>query len=291
MPYLWAFSKSKCLVQFTAAPIHFLREFILTMWNFFRSPSKKARQPPSEAAPVIRPLEPIRKPAPPRAAPPPPSPLLPALREFAGQGPNPPLQVLQAISEFWLKEKLVARQGLLDALRKVSPRAKQAFLGHLLADENFISEDKLIYTLSSLYRIPCYNIAQYDINPKALASVSGEMARRHQVFPVDCMGRILTLAVTNPFTNLALLEIPKHLTVRKVLCRRDMLQTHLDIYYPPDAAAPLPSAISVPVSVPQPGPPDGELDALFARWRQSTKDATLRPIPSEEIEFHIRGGP
>ncbi len=261
------------------------------MWNFFRSKPSKPTPPPPGATPATRPPEPLRKPSPPKAVPAPPSPLLLALQGFAGQGPNPPLQALQAICEFWLKEKLVARQPLLDALHKAAPRTRQAFLGHLLADQDLIAEDKLIYTLSRLYRIPCYNIAQYDINPKALAVVSGEMARRHQVFPVDCMGRILTLAVTNPFTNLALLELPKHLSVRKVLCRRDMLQTHLDIYYPADAVAPPPPAVPAfsPADVPRDGTPDGELDTLFARWRQAARHAVLRPIPFEEIEFHLRG--
>lgn len=267
------------------------------IWNIFRgSPPPRQPDPPPPAAP-------------PRPAPPPPPPRvsLPVelLQPFAGIGPNPTLQVLQQILEFMVKEKILTVKSLSETLPKVAAGAREEFIGHLLISAGALTEDKLLYTLSRLFRLPCYNISRYDINSQAITAIRGETARRLELFPVDRLGKILTVAVTNPFVNLTDLGLPADLQVRKVLCRRDELKTHLEIYYPPEpapAAPPAPTPTPVPAPAPAAADPTpaappaprrtaGKLESIFTKWSLlPEKDGTLAAIPIHpaELAFYLR---
>lgn len=251
-------------------------------------------------------------PAPPKPKAPP---LTEALREVADKGPNPPLPALHQMCESWIRNGIISEKNLRAAILSCAPKAEKWFIGHLLVEEGVIIEEEVLYTLSKICRIPCYNISQYEINPAALALVTRDQAYAHEILPVDILGKILTVAITNPFVKLPFL-IERKLEVKKILCTRDEMIAALDIYYPeeiraspppppqpsPAPAAPKPASIPVPasVSIAVPGPSPvpsasgkASLDAVFAAWSHAgngSQPVLARRLLSEEVEFYLRQG-
>lgn len=247
-------------------------------WNpLDRWRAKPGESPPPAASPAsaasaeASPRKPAA-PQPPRAG----STLTEALQSVAGKGPNPPLAVLQQMCESWIRAGQIDEEILRGALSKVAEKVETVFLGHFLVDEEVIAEDDLLYTLSRICRIPCYNITQYEINAKALATVPGEAARKHGILPVDRLGRILTVAVSNPFLALEALGVPGNIDVKKVLCKREEIRTHLDIYYPQDLAR-IPSPVEA-----VPGAKDQDTTTRLPAYREDAGQKTTVRMPAYE---------
>ncbi len=235
-------------------------------------------------------------------------PLAEILREIADKGPNPPMAALHQLCESWIRHGIVSEKNLRTALTSLAPKAGDNFIGHLLVDACVIIEDEVLYSLSKICRIPCYNISQYEINPAALALVNRTQAYAHGILPVDVLGRILTVAVTNPYMKLPFLAERK-LDVKKILCSRTELNAALEIYYPeepipftppppipapppPSAPAPRPAAPPLPPALPAAGVPS--LDAVFESWSHAgngAQPALARKLMPEEVEFYIRQTP
>lgn len=271
------------------------------------SGGKPDASPPSGASPAGP--RPPADPAPPKPKAPP---LTEALREIADKGPNPSLPVLHQMCESWIRNGLISEKNLRSAILSCAPKAGKWFIGHLLVEENVIIEEEVLYTLSKICRIPCYNISHYEINPAALAIVNRDQAYAHEILPVDILGKILTVAITNPFVKLPFLA-EKKLEVKKILCTRDEMIAALDIYYPEEpiraaappplpaataakpSPAPVPPSISIAVPPPPPPPAGGKpsLDAVFEAWSHAgngTQPVLARRLLPEEVEFHIRSG-
>ncbi len=249
-------------------------------------------------------------PSPAAAEPPIPNPQQPALqeilREIADKGPNPSLPILQKMCESWIQNKVVSEKNLRMTLASLAPKAKERFIGHLLVESGLIIEEEILYALAKICRIPIYNLSQYEINLKALPLVTHDQAYEKEILPVDFLGKILTIAVTNPFTDLSFLT-EKKLNIRKILCPRHELRANLDVYYPPEMEtavipAPVPPPPAHPPVTPAPfreamqekgaAPASKTLDAIFAAWSHVGNGAQAvlaRKVHPDEIEFYVKG--
>lgn len=260
-------------------------------------------QPPDKAQPAAAPAAPAT--TPPSGGDPKPKqpPLTEIIREIADKGPNPSVAVLHQLCESWIRHDIVSEKNLRTALTSLVSKTQDKFIGHLLVDACVIIEDEVLYSMSKICRIPCYNISQYEINPAALALVNRTQAYAHEILPIDVLGRILTIAVTNPFMKLPFLA-EKKLDVKKILCSRTEMNAALEIYYPEEvvpvapapAYQPLPSPPSL-APVPGPSAPPAasvklpSLDAVFETWSHAangTQPVLARRLIAEEVEFYIR---
>ena len=82
-----------------------------------------------------------------------------------------------------------------------------ASLTQTLIDKNFCDEGTIITSVAEEMNYYPINLAKIDASPEALELLSEEQANNYQVFPVARLGKMLTLAIANPFDVLLLDDV------------------------------------------------------------------------------------
>jgi type IV pilus assembly protein PilB len=71
-------------------------------------------------------------------------------------------------------------------------------LGEILIDKGYVAEADLIEGLAKQYDIPYVKLANYEINPEAIAKVPLDALKKYCVFPINIQDNMLVVATTNP---------------------------------------------------------------------------------------------
>ena len=81
--------------------------------------------------------------------------------------------------------------------------------------------------------IPSLRLRNYDVPRKIVSLVPKELAVKHEVFPVDTIGRVLTLGMVCPLDRGAIAELEQvtELKVRPILCTSDDVRAAINHYY------------------------------------------------------------
>jgi len=111
----------------------------------------------------------------------------------------------ERLGDMLVQEGLVRPAQVKEALQK--KRKTGQFIGQVLVELGYISEQDLVAFLVKQCRIPHLNLLDYDIRRDVLDLIPYEMCREHGVLPVDKLGSILTVAMVDPFDSVALEEI------------------------------------------------------------------------------------
>lgn len=103
-------------------------------------------------------------------------------------------------------------------------------LGHITVDDfvNFLSRQPGIASI---------DLTHYHIPNEIIALIPKELALKHEIFPVDRMGRLLTLAMACPLDSATIEEIQDEtgLRVKPILCNPEDIYTAIHSYYPDEA--------------------------------------------------------
>jgi type IV pilus assembly protein PilB len=98
--------------------------------------------------------------------------------------------------------EMLVRGGLvtMDQVEKALAAQKQngGRLGSNLVKLGFVKEEQITHFLGQQFRLATVNLASVNIEPNVLKLVSAEVAQKYQVLPLSKIGRVLTLAMTNP---------------------------------------------------------------------------------------------
>src|SRR5947207_2588068 len=73
-----------------------------------------------------------------------------------------------------------------------------------IVEKQICSEDQLVTTVASEMNYYPINLAHLSVDPAAMETVSEEQALNYMVLPLARMGKLLTLAICNPFDVLLL---------------------------------------------------------------------------------------
>lgn len=95
------------------------------------------------------------------------------------------------------------------------------FLGQILVDLGFISDDSLTSFLAKHCKLPHLSLLDYLIDTKLLEYVPQETCQRYKILPIDKMGRNLTVAMVNPLDGEALKTVQAlcpDLRIKPILC-------------------------------------------------------------------------
>ena len=81
--------------------------------------------------------------------------------------------------------------------------------------------------------IPSLRLRNYDVSRGIVSLVPRELAVRHEVFPVETMGQVLTLGMVCPLDRGAIAELEQvtELKVRPILCSSDDIRAAINHYY------------------------------------------------------------
>src|SRR5579859_3043552 len=67
-----------------------------------------------------------------------------------------------------------------------------------LIEKKFLSETKLLYYLISKFGLPTINLTKFEINPDVIKLVPPDMARKHQVIPIQANKGTVVVAICDP---------------------------------------------------------------------------------------------
>ncbi len=113
------------------------------------------------------------------------------------------------LGDLLVAEGLITAGQLKAAL--VEQRASGARLGYILVKQGAVSELELTKTLARQFRMPAVDLSKFEVDPRMLPLVPGELALKRMVLPLRREGRTLTVAVADP-ADQGLLEDLKFIT-------------------------------------------------------------------------------
>lgn len=141
--------------------------------------------------------------------------------------------------------ELLVSDGLITpAQLQAALTAQQADGGKLCATlvaQGALDWNTLHHWLANRRGFACIDLSHYAVNRALLQLVPGDFARKHDMFPLDQMGKQLTVGMAVPLDTAAIesLEQMVGLRVKAVLCSMDGIRAAIARYYPsPEASAP-----------------------------------------------------
>lgn len=106
------------------------------------------------------------------------------------------------LPDMLLEQNLVTREQLQECINQ--HRQTGQSLPSLLVQNEYLSEEDLVITLSEQLGIPHIRVAHYSIPKEVLSEVPETLARQYQMLPVSVTGDVLTLAMADPLNIMAL---------------------------------------------------------------------------------------
>ena len=164
---------------------------------------------------------------------------------------------------------------------------KRKLLGEILIENNFVTEEQLLSAFARHCRIPYIKLNKYGLPKEAIKSVPEDLILKHKVMPVDKIGSMLMLAVTDPYDTNAVEEVAAKtgLKVKSILCKQSEFAEMVKFYYP-HITEPQPlqdklrpdnfgdeKPVETPVAMASEATPKG-----------ATPDVPAKPAPAQETE-------
>jgi type IV pilus assembly protein PilB len=148
------------------------------------------------------------------------------------------------MSQFGKKLKgILEKVGRLDAatgdtLLAEAVRQKRPFT-EVLVKKGVATEQELVAHIAKAANIPPIDLGKLQINKEVLEAVPKDVARDYQIFPIDRIGNIITVAIANPFDVLKLddIRIITGCQLRPVASTAEEIERALEEAYKDDAAA------------------------------------------------------
>ena len=103
------------------------------------------------------------------------------------------------------KTKVITEQQRDEALAESEKGS--ASLTQVLIDKKFCDESAILVCVAEEMNYYPINLARIEPTPEALELLSEEQANNYQVFPIAKLGKMLTLAIANPFDVLLLDDV------------------------------------------------------------------------------------
>lgn len=131
----------------------------------------------------------------------------------------------------------------LDAQRERGTKIVETLihLGHLTVNDfvNFLSRQPGVASL---------DLRRYHVQREIVSIIPKDLAVKHEIFPVDRMGRLLTLAMACPLDSLTIgaIEEKTGLRVKPILCPSVDIHAAIDMYYPREPGEPEPAKPAPP---------------------------------------------
>jgi len=113
------------------------------------------------------------------------------------------------LGDLLIKEGLITKDQLAKALQEQKTSGMR--LGYSLVKLGFVQETEITKMLARQYRMPAVDLARFEVDPKIVKMIPGDVALKHLVLPLKREGRTLTVAMADP-TNVTVLDDLKFIT-------------------------------------------------------------------------------
>ena len=115
------------------------------------------------------------------------------------------VMAISGIGELLVKAKLITRDQLKDALG--SPDVHEKFIGTILVEKEYLSEDAFIKALSQQYGVPIIELEDTKLDNGLSEVIPSSLAMKHGLIPVVKKENAITVAMYDPSNVAALNEI------------------------------------------------------------------------------------
>ncbi len=135
------------------------------------------------------------------------------------------------LGDLLIKEGLITKDQLEKALAEQKNQGCR--LGYALVKLGFVQETEITKMLARQYRMPAVDLARFEVDPKIVKMIPGDVALKHMVLPLKREGRTLTVAMADP-TNLGVIDDLKFITrydIFPVIAGEYTLRTALEKHY------------------------------------------------------------
>src|SRR6201986_340844 len=138
---------------------------------------------------------------------------------------------MSRLGELLVRENLISLSQLQKAQEE--QRKSGARLGYSLTKLGILDEQELTTFLSKQYGVPSINLADFEISPDVLTLVPAELAKRHQLLPVNRAGATLIVAMSDPSNIYAIddLKFRTGLNIEVVVASEVAIDEAITRYY------------------------------------------------------------
>jgi chromosomal replication initiator protein DnaA len=151
---------------------------------------------------------------------------------LSGASGTPETDPAKRLGEILIEEGLLNAAQLAEALSKQEQEG--GFIGEVLVRLGFVKQNAIVSCLVKQCKIPHLNLLDYEVTKEVLKVIPQELCIKHNLLPIDKLGRILTIAMVNPFDTHALEEIRAvcpELRIKPILCDWDHFHTVMGRIY------------------------------------------------------------
>ena len=136
------------------------------------------------------------------------------------------------IGQILLDSGMISNKQLENALNQQNEGG--ARLGYYLVSNNAISENDLNKFLARQQNIESANLDEIDIDENIIRLISGDIARRYEVIPIEIVGKKLIVAMTDPHNLFAIddLRFSLGMDIEPHITASSMIRRALARYYP-----------------------------------------------------------
>ncbi len=115
-------------------------------------------------------------------------------------------------------------------------RTEKRPLSEIVVKRKIVTEGELLALIAAASNYPPIDIDRVQVNPDVLAEVPVDLARQFKVFPIDKIGKLLTVAVANPFDILRLDELRLRIDrdIRPLVSTEEAIERRIDQAYKSD---------------------------------------------------------
>src|SRR5689334_12493881 len=138
---------------------------------------------------------------------------------------------MSRLGELLVRENLISLAQLQRAQEE--QRKSGARLGYSLTKLGIINEEDLTTFLSKQYGVPSINLAEFEISLDVIQLVPAELAKRHQLLPVNRAGATLIVAMSDPSNIYAIddLKFRTGLNIEVVVASEVAIDEAITRYY------------------------------------------------------------
>jgi type IV pilus assembly protein PilB len=126
---------------------------------------------------------------------------------------SPEKRIAKKLGEILVANGAITEEQLQRALD--FQRREGGLLGEILVKLGYIGEREIVQALTTQYGFPFVLLESFDFNQEAAKLVPENVARQYSLVPLDIIGDLLTVAMSNPL-NISAIDDIEMITKKKV---------------------------------------------------------------------------
>jgi len=119
----------------------------------------------------------------------------------------------EKLGEILVRQGTISEKQLTEALE--TQKTEHGLLGEILIRMGAVNERQIAQALTSQYGFPFIPLENYDFDTEAANLIPENVARQYRLVPLDVIGDVLIIAMSNPLNTSAIEDI-EMITKKKV---------------------------------------------------------------------------